>query len=114
MAYCPYSNFQVGAALLCDDGKVYTGCNVENAAYGPTICAERTAVVKAVSSGNRVFKAVAITADNGDNFISPCGPCRQVLCEFGITLTVYLAKPDLTDVMITSLASLLPLHFGPQ
>ena len=80
-AYAPYSKFQVGAALLAKDGRVFTGCNVENASYGATNCAERTAIFKAVSEGYREFDAIAIVASSGD-FASPCGICRQVLAEF--------------------------------
>lgn len=80
-AYIPYSRFAVGAALECDDGSVYTGCNVENAALGDTICAERTACVKAVSEGHRKFRRVAIFADS-QNWCTPCGSCRQFLSEF--------------------------------
>ncbi len=80
-AYVPYSHFPVGAALECADGTVYTGCNVENAALGSTICAERTAIVKAVSEGRRKFVRLAIYGE-GDNYCFPCGACRQVLAEF--------------------------------
>ena len=80
-AYVPYSKFAVGAALECTDGKVYTGCNVENAALGDTICAERTACVKAVSEGHREFRRIAIYADS-ENWCPPCGSCRQFLSEF--------------------------------
>lgn len=80
-AYAPYSCFQVGAALLAKDGRVFTGCNVENATYGATICAERTAVTKAVSEGVREFEKIAIVASSGD-YAAPCGICRQVLFEF--------------------------------
>ncbi|XP_076320207.1 cytidine deaminase-like isoform X9 [Tachypleus tridentatus] len=95
-SYSPYSKFRVGAALLCEDGQIITGCNVENASYGLTICAERTAVVKAVSEGYKVFKAIAICTDVKDKFIAPCGACRQVLAEFGTDWYVYVAKPDLS------------------
>ena len=78
-AYIPYSNYRVGAALLCADGEVYTGCNVESASYTPTICAERTALVKAISDGQRDFSAVAVVTRDGG---SPCGVCRQLLFEF--------------------------------
>ena len=81
MAYVPYSHFPVGAALECADGAVYTGCNIENAAYTPTNCAERTAVFKAVSEGRRSFRRIAIAAAT-ERFTAPCGVCRQVLAEF--------------------------------
>ena len=80
-AHAPYSNFKVGAALLCDDGTVFPGCNVENASYGLTNCAERTAVFSAVAAGNKIFAAMAIVAD-GESVPYPCGACRQVLSEF--------------------------------
>ena len=87
-AYAPYSHYEVGAALWTASGQVYTGCNVENASYGLTICAERTAAVKAVSSGERDFVAIAVvTADGG----TPCGACRQVLAEFGPHMRVLVA-----------------------
>ena len=81
MAYIPYSHFPVGAALECSDGRVFTGCNIENAAYGDTICAERTAMFKAVSEGHRDFVRIAI-AGKSDDFCVPCGSCRQVMMEF--------------------------------
>ena len=83
-SYSPYSHFRVGAALLSADGRVFTGCNIENAAYSPTICAERTAVVKAVSEGIKDFTAIAVVGGEGEikDFCTPCGVCRQVLSEF--------------------------------
>lgn len=81
-AYVPYSGFHVGAAVLTPDGKIYTGCNVENASYGASICAERTAIVKAVSAGESHISAIAITSDSED-LTFPCGICRQVIAEFG-------------------------------
>jgi cytidine deaminase len=81
-AYAPYSHFRVGAALLTDDGKIFTGCNVENRSYGLGICAERTAVTKAVSEGSRRFRALAIATPDSDYPVGPCGACRQVLSEF--------------------------------
>jgi cytidine deaminase len=112
-AYCPYSRFPVGAALLCADGSVFTGCNVENAAYGSTICAERTALVKAVSEGHRDdFTRIAI-AGNSDDFCWPCGACRQVLSEFAPGLTVLAARRD-GQFRVLPLADLLPNSFGPK
>ena len=86
-SYVPYYKFPVGAALLCDDGTVFTGCNVENAAYGATICAERTAMVKAVSEGHRDFDTIVI-AGRSEDYCVPCGTCRQVMMEFAPDLTV--------------------------
>ena len=86
-SYVPYSHFPVGAALLCRDGAVFTGCNVENAAYGATICAERTAMVKAVSEGHRDFDTIVI-AGKSEDYCVPCGTCRQVMMEFAPDLTV--------------------------
>ena len=90
-AYVPYSGFPVGAALECEDGTIFTGCNVENAAYGDTICAERTAVVKAVSEGQRKFTRIAIYGE-GKGYCMPCGSCRQVLSEFSPEMEVLCAK----------------------
>ena len=98
MAYAPYSNFRVGAALLGKSGKLYKGCNVENASYSPTNCAERTALFKAVSEGEREFTAIAIVGGMGEtinDFCAPCGVCRQVLAEFcGPNFRVVLGTPD--------------------
>lgn len=112
-AYVPYSKFPVGAALLCADGTVFTGCNVENAAYGSAICAERTAVLKAVSEGCREgWTAIAI-AGQGEDYCWPCGACRQVLYEFAPGLRVLAARGD-GDYKEVSLAELLPCGFGPS
>ena len=112
-AYVPYSHFPVGAALLCADGTVFTGCNVENAAYGSTICAERTALVKAVSEGHtRDFQAIAI-AGQGEDYCWPCGSCRQMLCEFAPDLTVLAARGD-GQFQAVPLSQLLPHSFGPH
>lgn len=110
-AYVPYSNFHVGAALLTEDGKLYTGCNIENAAYGPSVCAERTAIFKAVSDGHRKVKEIAIVGDS--NYSYPCGVCRQVLREFGKDATVYVANSE-TDYREYKLEELLPNSFGPD
>lgn len=93
MAYAPYSGFRVGAALECADGSVFLGCNVENAAFGSTICAERTAVVKAVSEGRREFQRIAIAAESSD-YCMPCGNCRQVLSEFSPDMEILAARKD--------------------
>jgi len=109
-AYAPYSNYTVGAALLTASGKLYDGVNVENAAYPSTICAERTAVVKAVSEGERQFVAIAVSSANGG---SPCGACRQVLAEFGLDTAVLLVDGAGTITERTTLRELLPHAFGP-
>jgi cytidine deaminase len=92
-AYTPYSHFQVGAAILCGDGSVFTGCNVENASYGATICAERTAAVSAVASGHKDFVKIAV-ASSGEGYCLPCGVCRQFLSEFSHSLVFLCADPD--------------------
>ncbi|KAF3697870.1 Cytidine deaminase [Channa argus] len=111
-AYCPYSRFPVGAAILTADGAIITGCNVENASYGLTVCAERTAIQRAVVEGHTKFTAIAVTCDIKDTFVGPCGACRQVLIEFGPEWAVYLVKPD-GSIKETSLNELLPLAFSP-
>ena len=110
MAYIPYSKFPVGAALECEDGTVYTGCNIENAAYGPSVCAERVAVFKAVSEGRRKFVRIAVAGDTND-FCAPCGVCRQVLHEFAPDLEVILVNRDGKTKELT-LPDLLPYSFG--
>lgn len=107
-AYVPYSHYRVGAALLTHSGRVYTGCNVENAVYPLTICAERTAVVKAVSEGEREFVAIAVATENGG---SPCGACRQMLREFGSEIVVLIADAS-GAYRETTVAELLPDSFG--
>ncbi len=109
-AYNPYSRYPVGAALLASDGQIYGGCNIENAAYPSGICAERVALVKAVSEGQRRFDAIAVVTPNGG---SPCGMCRQMLYEFAPNLRVILARTDGTIVYDGTLADLLPRGFGP-
>lgn len=108
-AYCRYSNFQVGAALLAKDGKIIMGCNVENASYGLTMCAERTALFKATSEGYKPgdFEAIAIAA-SADDF-SPCGACRQVINEFGDDMAVIFEFGG--ETIITTLAGILPYNF---
>ena len=112
-SYVPYSGFPVGAALLCRDGTVFTGCNVENAAFGSTICAERTALLKAVSEGHREdWVAIAIAGRGGD-YCWPCGACRQMLYEFAPELRVMAARGD-GEFQTVSLSQLLPHGFGPK
>lgn len=111
-SYAPYSHFRVGAALECEDSSVYTGCNVENAAYGSSLCAERTALVKAVSEGRRRFVRLAVAGDSAD-YCWPCGACRQMLREFGTDLEVLAANREGAYVSVP-LEELLPHSFGPE
>ena len=115
-AYAPYSGCRVGAALLAESGKIYTGCNVENAAFSPTICAERTAIFKAVSEGERAFVALAVVGGK-DGKVSgafpPCGVCRQVLSEFcSADMPIYLVKDAQGNAEKLTLGELLPLAFN--
>ncbi|MDA7649106.1 cytidine deaminase [Akkermansiaceae bacterium] len=110
-AYAPYSKFHVGAAILGKSGKVYPGCNVENASYGLTNCAERVAIGVAISSGEKEFEAIAISVKGGG---SPCGACRQVLNEFAPNLRVIMADEDGQLVREMTLNQLLPEAFGPK
>lgn len=120
MSYAPYSKFNVGAALLGKNGKIYQGCNIENASYTPTNCAERTAFFKAVSEGQKEFDAIAIVGGKADaigEFCAPCGVCRQVMMEFcdPKEFKIYLAKDknNLDDYIEYTLEEILPLGFGP-
>ena len=112
-AYSPYSGYRVGAALLGKSGKIYTGCNVESASYTPTNCAERTAVFKAISEGEREFSAIAVVGGSGDSIdpaCTPCGVCRQVLAEFcAPTTPVIMGTPD--SLRVLTLEELLPFAF---
>ena len=119
VSYSPYSGFSVGAALLCKDGSVYTGCNIENSAFSPTNCAERTAFFKAVSEGEREFKRIAVVGGESSeemplNYCPPCGMCRQVMKEFcSADFEIIIAKtPD--DFKIMTLAEILPLSFDKR
>ena len=107
--YSPYSHFGVGAALLCEDGTIYEGCNIENASYGLTNCAERTAIFKAVSEGRTKFKALAVVADT-EGPCAPCGACRQVMVEFKIPLIIM--GNLMGDIKIVSMEELLPFSFS--
>ena len=110
-AYMPYSNYRVGAALLTADGQVYGGCNIESVSFTPTVCAERTALFKAVSEGHRAFAAIAVvTRDAG----SPCGVCRQMMYEFSPEMRVILADLEGRVQLTTTLDALLPHGFGPS
>ena len=111
-AYVPYSHFLVGAALECSDGTVFTGCNIENASYTPTICAERTAVSKAVSEGHRDFVRIVIAGRSKD-FCVPCGVCRQVLREFAPDLEI-ICLNGAGEERVFTLPELLPHSFGPE
>ena len=114
-AYVPYSGYKVGAALLCADGTVYQGCNIENASYGPTNCAERTAFFKAVYDGHREFTAIAICGGLGGkitNLCSPCGVCRQVMTEFcGADFMIHMTDST-SEITSLTLTQLMPLSFS--
>ncbi len=110
-AYAPYSGFAVGAALLCADGTVYTGVNIENAAYGPSICAERTAIFKAISEGKRGFVKLAVTCES--DHCRPCGVCRQVMFEHAPDMEVLMGNPD-GEFVQTTVRELLPDGFSLQ
>lgn len=119
-SYSPYSNFQVGAALLAESGKVYTGCNIENAAFSPTNCAERTAFFKAISEGEKEFRAIAVVGNKKDaptgewEFCTPCGVCRQVMLEFvnPDEFLIYSGKGE--EIKTFTLKELLPESFAPD
>lgn len=117
-AYAPYSGFYVGAALLCRDGQVFTGCNVENAAYSATICAEQVAIAKAVSEGNQEFVSLALCGGIKDkrqgevDYVFPCGTCRQVMAEFALASFEVYAAISAKDFQVISLDELLPKAFN--
>ena len=112
-SFAPFSQFHVGAALLADDGRIFSGCNVENSSYGVTICAERTALVKAVSEGHRDDWVRLAVVGNSADYCWPCGSCRQMLYEFCPQLEVLVARGDHEFVKLT-LSDLLPHGFGPK
>lgn len=112
-AHVPYSHFHVGAALLTTDGKIYRGCNIENASYGLTNCAERTAIFKAVSEGDKQFSAIAVVGDT-DGPISPCGACRQVLAEFCDDHTQIILANLKGDFVVTNINEILPGYFSSK
>ena len=110
-AYTPYSNFKVGAALLTKSGKIYTGCNVESVSYTPTICAERTAIVKAVSGGEKEFEAIAIISDLA-KVVHPCGVCRQLMCEFFKPETLVICSDKNGKFDVLKFGELMPFPFS--
>jgi cytidine deaminase len=110
-AYAPYSSYKVGAALLASSGRIFTGCNVENAAYPTSMCAERVAIFKAVSEGEQKFTAMAVVTGNGG---TPCGACRQVMAEFGLDLIVLIANAQGNLKQEITLSELLPGAFTPR
>ncbi len=113
-SYSPYSHYAVGAALLTKDGKIYQGCNIENASFTPTICAERTAFFKAVFDGVREFSAIAVIG-TGELPAFPCGVCRQVMSEFcDSDFEIVTANRDMSNVVVKSLDEMLPERFGPK
>lgn len=112
-AYVPYSNFKVGAAVLTDDGEIYKGCNIENASYGATNCAERTAIFKAVSEGHRTIKAIAVIGSD-ENLTYPCGICRQVIAEFASEDIKIIIAKDENEFIIRSMEDILPGAFSKK
>lgn len=112
-AYAPYSNFKVGAAVLAENGKIYTGCNIENASYGATNCAERTAIFKAISEGNRKICAIAIVGAD-DEYTYPCGICRQVITEFADKNTEIILGKKSLEYIVKTLAEILPGAFTKE
>ncbi|HLR21870.1 MAG TPA: cytidine deaminase [Tissierellaceae bacterium] len=110
-AYVPYSNFHVGAAVLMNDGKVYTGCNIEIASYSPSLCAERTAIFKAISEGSKEIKTIVVVGDADPTF--PCGVCRQVIREFGKDTNIIIAN-SVDDYKEYTMDQILPYSFGPE
>lgn len=112
-AYAPYSKFKVGAAVLMENGKIYTGCNIENASYGATNCAERTAIFKAISKGNRKIRAIAIVGTD-DEYTYPCGICRQVIAEFADENTEIILGKKSLEYTVKTLAEILPGAFTKE
>jgi cytidine deaminase len=111
-AYVPFSNFRVGAAIRTKQGRVYTGCNIENSSYGLTICAERTAIFKAISEGEKEFTAIAVASDDPD-FCPPCGACRQVLMDLAPSIDFVMINKKGQEKVVT-LRELFPYPFGPD
>ena len=112
LRYIPYSHYAVGAALLTKSGKIFTGCNIENAAFPVTICAERTAIFKAISEGEKEFEAIAVATEDGQGY--PCGSCRQVMVEFSLDMEVMLADAEGNITADLNISELLPGAFTPD
>lgn len=110
-AYVPYSNFYVGASVLTEDGSVYTGCNIENASFGATNCAERTAIFKAVSEGHRKIKMICVVGNETDSFTYPCGICRQVIAEFADKDTRVIIAQNEHNYIVKKVEEILPAAF---
>ncbi|BBM83119.1 cytidine deaminase [Candidatus Uabimicrobium amorphum] len=110
-AYAPYSQFKVGAALLCEDGSIYTGCNIENASFGLTCCAERVAIFNAIAEGKKKFKAICIALSCEEGSPSPCGACRQVIFEFGMDIEVITINVFSQKITVESISELMPRGF---
>lgn len=112
-AYVPYSNFKVGAAVIVEDGSIYTGCNIENASFGGTNCAERTAIFKAVSEGHKIIKAIAVVGDKL-NYTFPCGICRQVILEFATENTEVIIAKNENEYIVKTMEEILPGPFSKK
>jgi cytidine deaminase len=110
MSYSPYSNFRVGAAILTSNNKIYTGTNIENSSYGATVCAERVAIFKAISDGEKKIKTIAITSDKKD-IVFPCGICRQVISEFALKEIEIVCSTDILEFKVYSLSDIMPNLF---
>ncbi len=110
LAHCPESGFQVGSAVLTENGEIFTGCNIENASYGATNCAERTAIFKAVSEGHKSFKAIALSSSNSSKPVYPCGICRQVMAEFNPKMIIHIDG----DEKLYTVEELLPKYFSSK
>ena len=111
-SYSPYSNFKVGASVLTDGGEIFTGCNIENSSYTPTVCAERVAIFKAVSEGHKKFTAIAVVCEPKEQFCFPCGVCRQVMAEFFDDDTIILLSNPQKEYKELHLSDLLPYRFN--
>lgn len=116
LSYSPYSHFKVGAAIRSPDGRVFAGCNIESCTYTPSVCAERSAISVALSAGCREFIEIAVVADLPDQFVTPCGVCRQMITEFETSegIKIYMARSEPDQVLISTISDLLPRSFKPN